>query len=222
MCCRRQGIDKRSWTGCRVSVPCFFLLLPLIGTTCFSNFPWQLSFFFLSSLLNYVYRIYSKAHVALLGSPSAEVIVTVSRGGRTTKFGQQNSLPRPDAMAVAAAETAAAAAAAVLPSCVFSSMASLGKLNGKPVKPSDRPSGVGRPAGESFLVPLWLTVISGRALLILEWGANEEIGGVEGVLGLFIPAPSDFFPPRALVANRTIQANKELDKKEEKKKTSKH
>lgn len=82
-------------------------------------------------------------------------MVTVSRGGRTTKFGQQNSLPRPDAMAVAAAETAAAAAvAAVLPSWPLSSVASLGKVNGEPVKPSGRLSGARRPAAKSFLMPL--------------------------------------------------------------------
>lgn len=49
--------------------------------------------------------------MALLGSPLVDVTVTVSLEGRTPKDGQQNSLPRPEAMAVAAAETAAAVAA---------------------------------------------------------------------------------------------------------------
>ncbi len=178
------------------------LLLWLIGwLVCFSHSPLKLAFPF--NWIN-VERAHRIEHVALLGSPLADVTVTVSLGGRTPKVGQQNSLPRPEAMAVAAAETAAAVAA-VLPSWVPPSIAgSPGKLNDKPMKPSERVLGVRRPAAESFLMPLWPTVMSGGAQFSLEWSGNEQVGGVDGVLGLLIPPLGDFFDANALPANGTI------------------
>ena len=99
-----------------------------------------------------------------------------NRGGRIPKDGQHKSPPSPEAIAVAAAETAAVDAA--LPSL-------------RVAVSRDEVSGVRRPV-VSLLMPLWPTVMSGGAQLTFDRGGNDQVMVLIGVEGDFVVFPGDF------------------------------